>query len=177
MKNVLIMGEETNSIERYGHIGPLRDQPRPNRRQKFVDRDSMREDNNSVRDLEECGSASHLLQFVGRHSKVELQLTRYISLSNVQSFLGDKNCGSRTFASSWFHKLLIKQIQLRTKEKYIQRIQFVQCWSEYTSTHVRSDPEVRNFISVIWENYRTIRNSCNPLATSQSLHPSQLEAR
>ena len=81
------MGEETNSIERYGQIGPLRDQPRPNRRQKFVDRDSMREDDNSVRDLEECGSASQLLQFVGRDSKVELQLTRYISKSRVQSFL------------------------------------------------------------------------------------------
>ena len=94
------MGEETISRERYGQIGPLRDQPRPNRRQKFVDRDSMREDNNSVRDLEECGSTSQLLQFVGRDSEVELQLTRYILLSHVQSFLGDKNYSSSTFASS-----------------------------------------------------------------------------
>ena len=55
----------------------LRNQPTPSRRayrrQKFVNRVSMRKNNNSVRGLAECGGAGQLIKFVVRDSIVEHQ--------------------------------------------------------------------------------------------------------
>ena len=91
----------------------LRNQPtpsrRPYRRQKFVNRVSMRKNNNSVRDLAECGGAGQLIKFVVRDSIVEHQWTRYISLAHVQSLLGIKRRSSRAVALSWFDRPSIKR--------------------------------------------------------------------